>query len=153
VDTPLCSAKALDALKIAQQQQQQRNNEHQQRLGNSAPHILSHLLFSWLKYSLFSFFEHYVLFLYFPRVFTAVIMRTTITWAVMPLPKSWKNILLPYSHFSNLKMEVVNSSETSITMYQSIYCHILEGSNLHPSICTCFVVKLGISKTQNSKNI
>ncbi|XP_023717716.1 G protein-activated inward rectifier potassium channel 3 [Cryptotermes secundus] len=33
VDTPLCSAKALDDLKIAQQQQQRhRNNEHQQRL-------------------------------------------------------------------------------------------------------------------------
>jgi hypothetical protein len=35
VDTPLCSAKALDDLKSAQQQKQQRNSEHQQRLGIS----------------------------------------------------------------------------------------------------------------------
>jgi hypothetical protein len=53
VDTPLCSAKALDDLKMAQQQQQQRNNEHQLRLGNSAPHVLSHLLFSWIKCPIF----------------------------------------------------------------------------------------------------
>ncbi|GFG32821.1 hypothetical protein Cfor_06324 [Coptotermes formosanus] len=33
VDTPLCSAKALDDLKNLQQQQQQRNNENQQRIG------------------------------------------------------------------------------------------------------------------------
>jgi hypothetical protein len=48
VDTPLCSAKALDDLKSAQQHQQQKNNEYQQRLGKSAPHILFHLLFSFL---------------------------------------------------------------------------------------------------------
>jgi len=34
VDTPLCSAKALDELRNIQQQQQQRHNENQQRIGN-----------------------------------------------------------------------------------------------------------------------
>jgi potassium inwardly-rectifying channel subfamily J len=48
VDTPLCSAKALDDLKNIQQQQ--RNNESQQRIGNAKPHIL----FSSMKHTSFS---------------------------------------------------------------------------------------------------
>jgi hypothetical protein len=121
VDTPLCSAKALDDLKSAQQQQRQKNNEYQQRLGNSPPHVLSHLLFSWLKRFIFSFLEHYVFFLYSPRVLVTVIMRAA---AMTPLPTSSKNVLFPYSRSSNLKMEVVYSSETLITMCQSIHCHV-----------------------------
>jgi hypothetical protein len=54
VDTPLCSAKALDELKnIQQQQQQQRHNENQQRIGNF------YGLFSSLKYFSFSFLRNY----------------------------------------------------------------------------------------------
>jgi hypothetical protein len=52
VDTPLCSAKALDELRNIQQQQQQRHNENQQRIGTF------YGLFSSLKYFSFSFLRN-----------------------------------------------------------------------------------------------
>jgi len=52
VDTPLCSAKALDELKNIQQQQQQRHNDNQQRIGNF------YCLFSSLKHFSFYFLRN-----------------------------------------------------------------------------------------------
>lgn len=66
VDTPLCSAKALDDIKNLQQQDQQQNsqhNQHQHRLGTCMLHILhilpslvvvtSCLLYSFVSLALF----------------------------------------------------------------------------------------------------
>jgi potassium inwardly-rectifying channel subfamily J len=44
VDTPLCSAKALDDLKKIQQQQDSQHNEHQHRLGKCTLHTFPSLV-------------------------------------------------------------------------------------------------------------